>query len=97
MWKYIVTWIIVFQTIGECPDPPDKYDEFGRRKLSPVEYTPSLGCYIYDTVSKQKEFDSRKDAIDFIRRGSDRKAAGIQPYAHGNLEEFKLDSIRLKK
>ena len=91
MWKYIVTWIIVKVSVIACP-PVIEYDEFGREieKL----YEPSLGCYQYDTIQKEKYFDKRKDATDFIKRGQDRKAQGWDGInTSGSLEQFKLDSF----
>lgn len=96
MWKYIVTWIIVTQSPTACPDPPIQYDEFGRRVSQP--YTTAQICLSNDTTYKEKVFDSRKEAIYFIKRGQDKKAAGWNPIANtGELSNFKLDSIPLAK
>ena len=96
MWKYVVTWVIVTRVAITCPEDLPKYDEFGRMVSSGMSTNLAmrLGCYANDTTYQEKVFDSSKEALSFIRRGQDKKAAGWNAIeGMGELSQFKLDSI----
>lgn len=97
MWKYIVTYLIIKTIVADCPPTMQSEDEFGRvAEMQSIQ--GSLGCYRDDTTFKEKYFDTRQDAISFIKRGQDKKASGINPkMSMGELSNFKLDSIPLKQ
>lgn len=94
MFKYIVTYIIVYSTIIPCERPKPTTDEFGRASY-PLIQTSEL-CYKMDTVKMMKEFTNRKEAVGFIQRGSDKKNQGWPNFNEGVLDSFKLDSIKIK-
>ena len=84
--KYIVTYLIVQMIYGACPEPLPTVDEFGRVQAREQYLTMAL-CITYDTTVKEKVFDTRKEAVDFINRGTGSKSPT------GDLINFKLDSI----
>ena len=84
--KYIVTYLIVQMIYGACPEPLPTFDEFGREQPRERVRTMAL-CISYDTTSKEKVFDSRKEATEFIKRG-----AGSTSLS-GDLVNLKLDSV----
>lgn len=89
--KYIVTWLIIKTVEIICPTPPPIVDEFGRKFDSTYQIIET--CYGYDTTNMQKFFDTRKEANDFIKRGTDAKSQGYVNEKVGVLSNFKLDSI----
>lgn len=96
MFKYIVTYIIVNIQIVNCPRIEPVKDEFGRTPHILIQ--TSEACYRYDTSYMEKEFTERKQAIEFIKRGLAEKEKGYMPYVStGELSNFKLDSVKIKK
>lgn len=96
MFKYIVTYIIITMQFIPCPAKLPTVDEFGRTNY-PIGQT-SEACYKRDTAKMSKEFIDRRLALEFIQRGQDKKSLGWMPeFNSGNLDNFKLDSVKLKR
>lgn len=94
MWKYIVTYIIIKTITVACSEAPLEVDEFGRVKSPGM--TLDIICTEDDTTYMERVFDSKKEAVMFIKKGQDRKAQGWEPRnGLGELSLFKLDSVPL--
>jgi len=66
--KYIVTWFIIQFVSVSCPEPPAKYDEFGRRLNQSLGHN-SMGCAKLDSVKNTKYFNNYDSAVSFAKRG----------------------------
>lgn len=95
MWKYVVTWVIIKLVYIPCPQSEPTEDEFGR--TSSLQIETMQACFRTDSINKSKEFLIKNEAINFIKRGQDKKAQGWVPLTYGDLVNFKLDSIKIKK
>lgn len=85
MWKYIVTWLVIETYSVPCFPPPPTVDEYGRKttEVSGI----MINCLKTDTTRNEKYFDTRGEAMKFIKGGA----------GQIDLRQFKLDSIPLKQ
>lgn len=100
MIKYIVTWLVINSYSVPCPVQPPIEDEYGRVTQPSMQL--AIVCYKSDTTFKTKEFVSRKEAIEFIKKGEPdsvyRLYGSMWPLINNAvLAGFKLDSIITKK
>jgi hypothetical protein len=88
MLKYIVTYFIVKVFWGACPMPEPKVDEFGRTDAGTVQIRTTEVCLVSDTTTMEKMFDTRKEALNFIKKGKLKAKSDW-----GTLHGFKMDSL----
>jgi len=99
MFKYIVTWLIVNTYITPCEQPKPYEDEYGRTHYPNMQL--AVICYKSDSTLKSKEFVSKKEAVEFIKKGQPDSVLSVfgsiwPPSSNAVLLNFKLDSIKIK-
>lgn len=92
MMKYIVTWVLTTYFSVPCPTSSPVPDEYGREPEYSLMIT--VACMDSKADTLKKEFTDRKTALAFIEKG---QRENIVFGSTGQLSNFKLDSIKVKK
>ena len=94
--KYIVAWLIIQTSIGNCPDTL-KENEFG---VAPKTYMSCAVLHLSKKeIKKEKEFSNRTEALTFLKNlktYSNNQKIGFNYLGDDIINEIKIDSIKIK-